>query len=272
MIICVAGDIHGAIDRLYADVADFERALGATFGWVLQVGDFGVWPDPLRIDSATRKHGGAGDFPRWFAERRPVPRPTLFIHGNHEDVEWLAARGGPELVPGLWHLKSGGVFRLAPSRLTVGGVGGCYSETDYPRQARSLQRHAKRHYTRDEVEALAGRGAIDLLLFHDAPAGVHFREKVSATEGLDLAIAHTRPRLVLFGHHHTRIDVEVAGVPCLGLNKMGQPGNLVALEVDEQSRDWKVLGEWPKPEAGGNRGAPWAPSNPSSGGPGGEDE
>lgn len=44
MIISVAGDIHGAIDRLYAEVAEFERALGVQFAWVLQVGDFGVWP------------------------------------------------------------------------------------------------------------------------------------------------------------------------------------------------------------------------------------
>jgi len=28
MILCVSGDTHGALDRLYADVDEFERALG----------------------------------------------------------------------------------------------------------------------------------------------------------------------------------------------------------------------------------------------------
>ncbi|HEV2268751.1 MAG TPA: hypothetical protein VGR92_04780 [Steroidobacteraceae bacterium] len=54
MLICAAGDIHGAINKLYEDVLAFEVTLGATFDWVLHVGDFGVWPDPDTIDRATR--------------------------------------------------------------------------------------------------------------------------------------------------------------------------------------------------------------------------
>ena len=86
MIICAAGDIHGAIGRLYDDVLAFERSLGLTFDAVLHVGDFGVWPDPARVDRATREHDGAGDFPAWNASARPVPRRTIFIKGNHEDL------------------------------------------------------------------------------------------------------------------------------------------------------------------------------------------
>jgi hypothetical protein len=44
MILCAAGDIHGALDRLYEDVLALEAALGVRFEWVLHVGDFGVWP------------------------------------------------------------------------------------------------------------------------------------------------------------------------------------------------------------------------------------
>lgn len=76
---CAAGDIHGALDRLYADVLAFEAALGETFDHVLHVGDFGIWPDPARVDRATHAHDGAGDFPLWFAAQSPAPRPTLFI-------------------------------------------------------------------------------------------------------------------------------------------------------------------------------------------------
>jgi hypothetical protein len=73
------------MDRLFEDVLAFEKSLGLRFDWVLHVGDFGVWPDPERVDRATRDHDSAGDFPRWFAEKRAPPRRTVFIKGNHED-------------------------------------------------------------------------------------------------------------------------------------------------------------------------------------------
>jgi len=63
VLICAAGDIHGAMDRMYEDVLAFEAALGVRFEWVLHVGEFGVWPDANRIAKATKKHDGAGDFP-----------------------------------------------------------------------------------------------------------------------------------------------------------------------------------------------------------------
>ena len=83
MLICAAGDTHGAIDQLYHDILDFEDELGITFDHVLHVGDFGIWPDPNRLDKATREHDGAGDFADWLDANRPVPRPTVFIKGNH---------------------------------------------------------------------------------------------------------------------------------------------------------------------------------------------
>jgi hypothetical protein len=77
MFICAAGDIHGAMNRLYDDILAFEKALGVPFDYVFHVGDFGVWPDPDRIDKATRKHDGAGDFPVWFAEIAQLLAPRF---------------------------------------------------------------------------------------------------------------------------------------------------------------------------------------------------
>ena len=37
MILCAAGDIHGALDRMYEDVLAFEATLGVRFEWVLYV-------------------------------------------------------------------------------------------------------------------------------------------------------------------------------------------------------------------------------------------
>jgi len=256
MLVCAAGDIHGALDRMYEDILAFEASLGVRFEHVLHVGDFGLWPDPDRVDRATRDHEGAGDFPRWFAERRAAPRPTVFIKGNHEDFEWLASLKSPKVLPGLTFLPNGNVVDLGRGRevIRVAGLGGCYGPSDYDRQSRHLQGYARRHYTRDEIERLCGRSDVDVLLLHDAPAGVELvkpqrggreRRYTSEAAGLEDAISRLRPRVCFFGHHHVRIDAEVAGVRCIGLNIVARPGNLVAVELASRGREWSILGEWP---------------------------
>ena len=106
----------------------------------------------------------------------------------------------------------------------------------------------------DEIELLCSHEHSDVLLLHDAPAGVQFvqrlrdgRERRYASQALGLAeaVSRSRPRLCLFGHHHVRMDAEVAGVRCLGLNTVGRPGNLVAIQLEPHGRDWSILGESP---------------------------
>jgi Icc-related predicted phosphoesterase len=256
MLICAAGDIHGAMDRLYQDVLGFEASLGVRFDYVLHVGDFGIWPDPSRIDKATRHHDGAGDFPAWFKENRRAPRPTLFIKGNHEDFVWLDARRDAEVLPDLSYLRNGCTVDIQDEEgagaIRIGGVGGCYGPSDYQRRSDQLRGYAKRHYTFDEIERLGDSGGVDILLSHDAPAGVRFerhgrgRGYVSEAAGLDVLLARVQPRVCLFGHHHTRVDAEVAGVPCIGLNKVAMPGNLVAIDMEPGPgrRGWSLLGDY----------------------------
>ena len=124
----------------------------------------------------------------------------------------------------------------------VGGIGGCYSPSDYARKSKRLQGAKKAHYTHDEIAAL-GRD-IDILLLHDAPAGVRFAAgQTSATEGLRELIARVRPFVCFFGHHHERVDVKLPGVGrCIGLNLIGRPGNLVAFEFARRAQ-FSGLGE-----------------------------
>lgn len=254
MLVCAAGDIHGALDRLYSDVLDFEASLGVRFEWVLHVGDFGVWPEASRIDGATRKHDGAGDFPVWWSERRPAPRRTVFIKGNHEDFVWLDAQSDLQILPDLFYLRNGTRFDLSggKSGFVVGGLGGCFGPSDFGRLSSRLQGYAKRHYTRDEIDALIASGRVDILMVHDAPAGVRFERHrrgvgyISEAAGLDDLLRCTRPRVCFFGHHHARFDASVDGIPCLGLNKVAMPGNLVAVELDERGRGWTIVAEWPQ--------------------------
>ncbi len=253
MLICAAGDIHGAINRFYEDVLAFEKTLGSTFDWVLHVGDFGIWSDPARIDRATRNHDGPGDFPDWLAAKRHAPRRTVFIKGNHEDFLWLESQKGAEVLPGLVYLRNGCRIELENAsigRVSVGGIGGCYGASDYVRKSKTLQGYARRHYTHDEIDRLSNFGKLDVMLTHDAPAGVRFQhhrrgaEYVSEAAGLEALLSRVRPRICFFGHHHARVDAEIAGVRCVGLNKVGCPGNLVAVELDSSSAGYSVLGEY----------------------------
>lgn len=251
ILLCAGGDIHGALDQFYADVLAFEVALASQFNHVLHVGDFGVWPDPSRIDRATRSHDGAGDFAAWRAAQRPVPRATTFIAGNHEDFDFLAQHEGREVLPGLHFLASGG-SRVIVGGIRVAGIGGCYGPSDYALPTRKLQGGARRHYTREQAEQVGCEGRVDILLLHDAPAGTKLGKRfpsgdvqpyVSQAAGLGDAVARVRPAICFFGHHHQRVDVEVAGVQCIGLHAVGRPGNLVAFRLVEGRCD--VIGEWP---------------------------
>lgn len=209
--------------------------------------------DPNRIDKATRRHGSAGGFATWLKESRKTPRQTVFIKGNHEDFEWLDARYDPEVLPGLVYLPNGRTLDLRDPTgdiIRVGGVGGCYGPSDYIRRSDTLRGYAKRHYTTDEIERLACTGGVDIVLTHDAPAGVRFERHrrsashVSEAAGLDALLARARPRVCFFGHYHTRVDAEVSGIRCIGLNKIAMPGNLVAIDIEKGKTGWSLLGEF----------------------------
>lgn len=253
MLICAAGDVHGALNRLYEDVLALEAGLRVRFDYVLQVGDFGIWPDANRIDRAARHHDGAGDFPRWLGERRAVPRRTLFIKGNHEDFAWLEGQRDGDVLPGLTYLRNGYTVDLIDSRgghIRVAGIGGCYAPSDYVRRSDELQGYRRRHYTSDEIDRLASVDDVDIVLTHDAPAGVRLPRNrrgepyISGTQGLDVLLARVRPRVCFFGHHHARVDADVAGVRCIGLNRVAMPGSLVAIDLQPGRREWSVIGEY----------------------------
>ena len=190
-----------------------------------------IRPDPDRQGDA--HHDGVSDFPAWLRENRGAPRPTLLIKGNHEDFVWLDAHQDAEVLPGLTYLRNGCTVDIQDrgvGAIRVGGVGGCYGPSDYRRRSDRLQGYAKRHYTSDEIERLAVAGGVDIVLTHDAPEGVRFERHrrgigyLSEAAGLDVLLAQVQPRVCFFGHHHTRVDTDVSGVRCIGLNKIGMPG------------------------------------------------
>lgn len=98
----------------------------------------------------------------------------------------------------------------------------------------------------------------DQKVVYETAAGVEFawrrtdgtvrRRFKSEAEGLAQAVARSRPRVCFFGHHHTRLDAEIAGVRCVGLNKVAMPGNLVAIDISAREHGYEILAEWPRRE------------------------
>jgi hypothetical protein len=57
-------------------------------------------------------------------------------------------------------------------------------------------------------------------------------------------LARVQPRVCFFGHHHTRVDANVSGIRCIGLNKIAIPGNLVAIDIEGGKPGWSLLSEF----------------------------
>ena len=253
MLIAAAGDCHGQLDRLYQIIEEMEGDLGRQVDVVLQVGDFGIWPNPDHVDKATRKREGAGDFPRWWQTRRAAPRPTWFIAGNHEDFGFLTGLHNTQLLPGLHFIPWGRVaeIKIGKETLRVGGVGGCYSPRSY--QQAALSGSKRKNYTRHEVRQLRDSHNVDIVLFHDAPEGtlqsLHHQggARTAPAQGLLECVAHLQPGICLSGHWHFRTERLLHNVRTVGLNIVPQPGSVIFLEKLPHTRHFEQLAEWGGP-------------------------
>ena len=266
-LICAVGDTHGRLDEMYRIVAELEEQLGRFVDFVVQVGDFGFWPDPNAVDAPTLRHGGAGDFPRWLAEGRSAPRPTVAIAGNHEDFHFLAdlPPRPSEVLGGLTYLPSGQVHtvELPDGPLRIGAVGGCYGPSDFPREV--LHGLRRRHFNEAQLRSCVSRaaavGGLDLLLLHDAPAGPMTgfpppgrspRSFRGQSEELGRLVGQVRPALCLHGHFHARFERRVSGVRTVGLAQVAAPGCAIVFEraagTDGALLDvaeWRRPADWP---------------------------
>src|SRR5262245_48103138 len=100
----VFGDLHGRVLPAFRLALAWQREHGERVAGLLQVGDLVYFPDPSRLDKATRRHAlhdpqelGAGQLANpgpeadaLFAEP-DLPEALWFTAGNHEDFEALEA-------------------------------------------------------------------------------------------------------------------------------------------------------------------------------------
>lgn len=218
----VTGDLHGGAEhdnRLAARHWPEGRSLTAD-DLVIVCGDFGyVWD------------GGATDewWLDWFAAK---PWTTLFVDGNHENHDLLAAypverwHGGLTHVirPNVRHLMRGQVFDdIAGSRVLAMG-GAASHDREWREEGVSwwpseLPDEADLAECRRNLDACGWE--VDYVVTHDAPAGV--AATLCEERGRDLDWAHGGDRLQrflgelergltyrrwYFGHYHSDCDVD----------------------------------------------------------------
>jgi hypothetical protein len=180
MKIYFVGPIFGNIQEVYDKIGKLSEIHGDP-DWVIQLGNFGIWPDPHRIDRTTRLKGLELEFPNLYLNQTPVPYRTLFISGAHEDHHWL------DHVPNLTHLVNG--YRTAigdgTTTISVVGLGKVHSPKFY-----NSSRTDTRYYIRSEVERACSQGKVDLFISHASPNSKGIKDIVFAT----------RPDYHMFAH------------------------------------------------------------------------
>lgn len=207
MNILLSGPVEGYLNTL------FSNATEAGAHWVVCAGDFGIFPDPQRMDRAARKHAGT-DFAKRYVGTyaREIKIPVLTVAGVHDDNRWLNHRqsvDNTEILSNVHWLAQGyrTVIGFDGPPLRVTGMGRAYSESTYNGEG---GKRAHRHYTRRDVERACSSGPTDLLVLYehlDAP-------------GIRNIVYATRPKLILNVAHPNRQEyTEIQGTPVISLGR-----------------------------------------------------
>lgn len=208
---------------------------------LLHVGDFPIdFPGALRgrFEQRLNKHLIEHDM-------RIVVSP-----GNHEnwDTIFKLPVGPDGLAPwrsNIFILPRGG--RTAVEGLTIGGLGGAYSvDQEWRTEGKSWWRDEEP--TAQEAEKLIAGGPVDVLITHDAPAGVPLTGDFKLTAEAEVRAGETRvllqrvvdqmcPQVVFCGHWHQRKIHELQHVS----------GAVTDVHVlaDENSRAGNAVLLWP---------------------------
>jgi hypothetical protein len=238
MKVMFAGDTHGNINHW---MRLFEIAADEQVDEIIQVGDFGYW-----------EHTPEGVA---FLDVLSLETPCLirFIDGNHDNHPLLWSKypyagGLCEVRRGVTYQKRGSVKGWDDSDAVMQFMGGAFS-IDYAwRQKANLRGPAcwwpEEIITDDEIrqgrESAAWFDKIDILVTHDVPSGAPLGRLTNLTLSNTLEtqaqynrrqllklVKATKPKLLIHGHYHTRLDYfmhytdlngEEQRLDCIGLS------------------------------------------------------
>jgi len=198
MLFGAIGDLHGDFDALDRVMARHPDAA------------FWVCPGDLASEN--------GEY--------PIPRaPLYWVKGNNEDFDFVAAQlPGSGTLANLHYIPNG--MSVSVHGFVLAGLGGTYAPTWYERPVSELRRLSprddrRRHFVHEEVEACRKLSGVDVFLSHEAARPFPLpRMKDAGKTPINEILAVMRPRLHLFGHHHTYSVGERQHVVSIGLDRV----------------------------------------------------
>lgn len=242
--VLLAGDTHGN-GRWVGHLCKLARTHSCEV--IVQLGDFGFWPhtaDGLRLLAEVE----------WHAQRNGVAR-LVWIDGNHENHDALGelepeTDGTVDIGSRCAYLPRGHRWEWRGFRF--GALGGAFS-IDWRHRVLGESWWPQEVLTAADVDRL-GDERLDVLVCHDAPAGVPLRglalppaDEVRASEVRDLiaeAVRRTQPRLVVHGHWHHRYSFELTwpiADDAAGLAWASTQVEGLAADVQASHQAWAIL-------------------------------
>jgi Icc-related predicted phosphoesterase len=200
----------GAVGDLHGDFASLDRIIA-------RHPEVSFWVCPGDLASE------AGEYPH--------PRaPFYWIKGNNEDFDFVAAQtAGRGTISNLQYIPNG-ISVQAPGNMRLAGLGGTFAPTWYDKPPSALTPNKRddkrRHFVQQEVDACKQMTGVDVFLSHEAarPFLLRPQRKSGPSRPIDAGktpinevLTAMRPRLHLFGHHHTYVEAERQGVTSIGL-------------------------------------------------------
>lgn len=156
--LAIAGDWHANLTWMRKAVG-YAADRGAEV--ILHLGDYGYQFTPAFRRGAESILAQAGI-------------PLLFVDGNHDDQRWLHritldSTGIRHVSDHVWHLPRG--FRWEWDDIRLMALGGAHS-VDRPWRVPGESWWPEESLTDEDVRYACASGRVDVLLIHDAPAGV----------------------------------------------------------------------------------------------------
>jgi Calcineurin-like phosphoesterase len=253
--ILVAGDWHGDEDWALSVIRRAQSTLARESPrLILQLGDFGVWPDRAGQDYLARVSKALAE----------VEAELWFIDGNHEDFPQLARLasdttpdGRVVVRPGLFHLPRGYHWTWHGLRWLACGGG---VSLDRAGRTEGVDWWPAEEITDAQEAAISSGGHADVLVSHDCPSGVAhtFGRPPSWWDPVDLARndAHRRrlqrivdavqPSRIMHGHLHRAYqrscDFGYGPVQVTGLDADNRLRNFAVFNVADMS--WELREGW----------------------------
>lgn len=234
----VFGDVHGRLRLLFELCRRWQLTHKVHLDGILQCGDLGFFPDRDKLDRATRRHAERDPeelgYSTWFASaefNRKDPRlqatllgdphslatvrcPVLWCAGNHEDFAALSqALGGRDLGPvdplgRLLLLKGGAVTEYCGIR--VAALGGASEVHADRREGGDPIGKQCKHVSVEAGLRLLGR-SFDVLLSHDAPAGVKGLPAGLGSPCITEVLRNCHPQFHFYAHHTQPLPITEVG-------------------------------------------------------------